>query len=348
MKTLFIDESGKSGTQRYKNGWNFADKPYFILCGLLVPDDKVDRLNTSVTSLYSQYKIQGNELKASKAAVQKHNSEIMSYLWNIQNGLGCSLLAEVVDKRYCIAMLVTDYCVLPYYDTPEDSLLKAQILKRSFANYISETVSDQLLGDFAEFFDSGVQDVQRLEELCHQLIDEGNHVFLSEYVTETIDSFTNYEKLHLKKHHVFPLLDQYNGGTSSVAVSPQINSFNNILTRSLKRSPQGLTVIHDRIPELRETLEKTFEQRVLQNSSLQFKLAKSTPGIQLADFWGGNIGEAVQSFLRGNDVSGIMKTVLQENINYVGTYSDQVRLFPYNLERCKEKYDYDRAFHSCL
>ena len=56
------------------------------------------------------------------------------------------MLAEVVDKKFCIAMLITDYCVLPYYDTPQDRQGELQLARRMFANHIYETVSDNLLG----------------------------------------------------------------------------------------------------------------------------------------------------------------------------------------------------------
>ena len=345
MKTLFLDESSKTGTQRYDGNWNFADKPYFVLCGITVPDKYIEQLNAGVTRLYSLFKIQGNELKSTKASVKISNSEIMSYLWNIQKNLGCSMLAEVVDKKFCIAMLITDYCVLPYYDTPQDRQGELQLARRMFANHIYETVSDNLLGTFTDFFDSGAQDIPRLKELCRQLIDESGDESLSGHVNETIDSLDNHERLGLQKRHVFPLLDYYNGGTSSIAISPHINSFNNILSRSFRQNPNGLTIIHDRIPELRDALEKTFESRKFSNSILKFELAKQTPGIQVADFWGGNIGNIVQDFLTGGgNVPHIMKTILQESVNYVGGYSDQVKLFPYNLARCKEKYEYDKMF----
>jgi len=348
MKTLFLDESGKTGTQRYHGIWNFQDKPYFILCGVLVPGDKVDQLNASIEELYALFKIQDHELKASKKAVRKNIDEIMTRLWNIQKNTGCTLYAEVVDKRFCIARLITDYCAVPYYELPENyqSFPELWMLKRSFANHIYETISDELLGTFTEFFDSGTHDIQALEALCLRLIQESGNALLSDCVKKAIACFTNHEQLGLLQRHVFPLLDHYNDGTSSVAVSPHIDSFNNILSRAILRpGSEKYVIIHDRISELENALRKTFTDRGFPNSELLFKKAKKTPGIQAADFWGGNIETAVQDVLQERGTSKIMNTILQKNVNFVGTYSQQVRLFPYNLDRVKEKMLYDQVFH---
>lgn len=256
MNTLFLDESNRTGTQKYDGKWNFEKQPYFSLCGILCPTVNISQLNAAVMELHTLYHIQGNELKASKDSVKKNLTEIMLRLLKLQKQLECNLFAEVVNKKYCIAMMITDYCVFPYYDSPPELYCteNAAMVKRFFANYIYVSISDQLLGEFVSFFDSGDQNIPKLKALCLRLIDECKNQTTIDFINETIDSFTQFDDLGLLQRHIFPLIDFYNKDhTSSVAVSPHINSFNNIITRTRLHS---LDIVHDNISELKLALEE--------------------------------------------------------------------------------------------
>lgn len=336
MKTIFLDESGKTGTQRYTGKWNFANQPYFTLCGVIIPNENLNELKTSMAKLCSKFQVQGGELKSTKKAVRNHLDEITTQIWNMQEQLNCKLLIEIVNKRYCIAMMINDYCVFPYYDTPIEYHLspKSVLVKRCFANYIYDFISDDLLGEYVNFFDCGSQNIQRLKELCLNLIEESKNEIIKKFITETIDSFMNFKNLGLLKHHVFPLLDYYKGGISSVAVCPHINSFNNIITQI--GDLDNFVVIHDNISDLEEALKKDVNDllNIKRPEFLSFANSKDIEGLQLADFWCGYIRESVQQFLiNGNKVPPILSDLVNNNnVNFVGTFDEQAKLFP--KDRC--------------
>ncbi|MCI9433532.1 MAG: DUF3800 domain-containing protein [Oscillospiraceae bacterium] len=347
MNTLFLDESNRTGTQKYDGKWNFEDQPYFSLCGILCPSENISQLDAAVMELRTLYHIQGNELKATKDSVKKNLTEIIPRLLKLQKQLECNLLAEVVNKKYCIAMMITDYCIFPYYDTPPKLYCTedAAIVKRSFANYIYVSISDQLMGEFVSFFDSGNQNIPKLKALCLKLIDECKNQTTIDFINETIDSFTRFDDLGLLQRHVFPLIDFYNKEhTSSVAVSPHINSFNNIITRTRLHR---LDIIHDNISELKPALEENLRLHNDVTATLKFANSKQTPGIQIADFWCGNINIAVQNILSNIDtVPKEIIDILQRHVNFVGPYTEGVKLFPDNPQISLEKKWFEDEFLS--
>lgn len=347
MNTLFLDESNRTGTQKYDGKWNFEKQPYFSLCGILCPTKNISQLNAAVTELRAMYHIQGNELKATKDSVKKNHQEIMLRLLELQKQLGCNLFAEVVNKKYCIAMMITDYCIFPYYDAPSELYWTecAAMVRRSFANYIYASISDQLLGHFVSFFDSGNQNTSQLKALCLKLIEECKNQTTIDFITETIDSFMRFDDLGLLQHHVFPLIDFYNKDhTSSVAVSPHINSFNNIIVRTRLHS---LDIIHDNISELKYALEENLKLHNNVTASLKFANSKQTPGIQIADFWCGSINIAVQNVLsNSNSVSKEMIDILQRYVNFVGPYIEGEKLFSSNPQISQERIWFEDEFFS--
>ena len=347
MITLFIDESGKTGSQRYTGEWNFANQPYFVLCGIIIDNENIESLNKWIKDLCSMYKIQGRELKSTKSTVKKNFHEIIIKLLEAQKKFSYELIVEIANKKFCIAMMISNYCIFPYYDIDEDvyNSYEANFLRRCFANYVYESVSDDLLGEYVSFFDSGQQDISKLQTLCEKLITECNNDTIKEYIDETIDSFTKHDKLGLSLHNVFPLLDYYKGGISPVAVCPHINSFNNILNRI--KSIQDIEIIHDEISDLEMALRKDFENYFNNDSSdiLKFKKSDEVFGLQLSDLWGGYIRETVQKFFSTEDsIPDSIVEILQTNVNLVAPFSEQAKLFPNNLEIAQWEESYKDFF----
>lgn len=330
-RMLFLDESGKTGTQRYSEKWNFSNQPYFALCGILVSEQDLNEVNKFVEDLRKNYKIQG-EIKSTKETVRKNSEKIISQLWNKQNELHCELFIEVVNKKFCMAMMITNYCVFPYYDMlPEDyNSYEAILLRKKFANYICESISDELLGKFVEFFDNNDQDIDELIQLCCKLIQEIDNEKIVDYINETIDSIRNYDKLPILKHKLFPLVDYYNGKCSAVAICPHVDSFNNILNRV--RNLTHLTIIHDNIKDLEEALKQTVKQRGSSNI-MQFENSRKFNMLQLADFWCGNVNDYIQKILLGtNHTNSVIEEIIQTRVNFVSTFVEQELLFPDNIE----------------
>ncbi|EGD45805.1 hypothetical protein Cpap_0172 [Ruminiclostridium papyrosolvens DSM 2782] len=338
---LILDESGKTGTQKYDFSWNFSKQPYFLLCGILIPEKNVEAIENKINELHKRYKIQG-EFKSTKETVKKNINELTEEFWNIIYRNECKILIEVVNKKFCIAMQIVNCCIFPYYDFNEEQYYSydSGVVRRSFANYIYDKISDNLFGDFVEMFDSDKKDLDKLKSLCCRLIDEADNTHIKEYVEETLDSINNYSERGLLLRHLFPLVDYYKSGNSAVAVCPHIDSFNNILSKTESISLSN--VIHDKMNELSEALQQAAIQ---QNREIEFGDSKKNALLQLADFWAGTIREAVEKvLLNGETENKIINDIIQYDLNFVSSFSEQLKLFPNNYEVLNWKEWYEDAF----
>ena len=333
MKTLFLDESGRTGTQKYNGKWNFDQQPYFILSGLIVPNDNVDVLNNYIKEMVSQFKIQGGEIKFSNKGVQNKIEKIIERMIDIQNELRCELLLEIVNKKYCIAMVITEYCVVPYYRISKDLIREGIIIdKQCIANYIYEVLSDKLLGECVDFFDSGARDVSSLVLICRKLQEELKNEYIIENIEQTIIVLENHMIHGLLERNCLPLQDRYRGGISSVAVCPHVDSFNNIVNRAVRQGTDK--VIHDNIKELEDALQYNVTDRlnIKAPNFLEFKNSKEYPVIQIVDVWAGYIGNAIKKKLSDKSLSVYATNVIDADLNFVSSFNEQVKMFPYNLD----------------
>jgi hypothetical protein len=67
--------------------------------------------------------------------------------------------------------------------------------------------------------------------------------------------------------------------------------------------------------------------------------------LQLADFWCGYIREAVQNFLSNEEkIPPALSELLQKDLNFLGTFNEQVKLFSLNFEIFQLKKSYDDYF----
>lgn len=323
-----MDESGKTGSMRFDENtlsWNFSNQPYFSLCGITVSDSAIKPLQQFVEEVQTKYKIQG-ELKSTKSKVQQNSVEIMKNLLDLFKTLQCELYIEIVDKKFCMATMITDYCVVPYYDSP--SCIELIFCKRFFANEIYETVSDKLLCQLSKFFDENSQDITELLRLCELLkIECKNKPQLCHCINETIDSIRHYEQLGLQKHNLFPLVDYYKGGLSSVAIAPQINCLNNIITRLNNNNDPLHAIVHDKISDLSEAIIYTINQR---NAAISVGFCDSKKNLilQLADIVCGFVLERVKKILNGeNTIKDVFLDIINNNVNFVSSAQKQRLLF---------------------
>ena len=334
-KILFIDESGKTGTQKLSQEWNFKEQPYFALCGILVSEDNLDKINNFIKKLRKKYNIQG-EIKATKKTVSKNSKYIINELWEKLNEINGELFIEVVNKKFCIAMMITNYCVFPYYDIDlKDYSSESAILVRKYiANYIYEAISDKLMGNIVEFFDSNTQDVTELINICTELNKEISCGIIKKYIDETIDSINKHEQLGISKHNMFPLVDYYRGGFSTVAVCPHIDSFNNILNRLTNLN--DLSIIHDKIMDLDsallQTLKKGYDKDV--SNIMRFEDSKKFDMLQVSDFFCGIVKDSIQKILQGEkEENSIINEIIQTRVNFVSTFKEQGLIFPNDISK---------------
>ena len=336
---IFIDESGKSGTMRWENGsWNDGDCPCLVIAAVVFPEKKIPLLEAEIDSIARRYKIQGRELKSTHKNIIKNQDAIVStleYFFRSENG---QVLFEASMKKYNICMIITNYCVLPYYDIPTEQMYSKEIkiLKMTFANFLAETLSDELLGEAVKFFDENSQDINGLISLCNKIINAIDNLstvskYIIKYIEETIDSIKNYKSRCLSLHNLFPLADAYSGGFKNVAVSPQINCLNGIFARTHGDSIYKLDKMSDlsaAITRNAEEHEKLFGKKI----SVEFCDSKSEKGIQAADILAGAVRRYIENLLGINGDRVELPDSIRNRINFVGTFSEQLKIHPSNSE----------------
>ena len=330
---LYLDESGKTGSMRYDEEnviWNYDKQPYFALCGIAIPESCVEDVEMFVGEVGKKYKVQG-ALKSTKNNVKANKDNMIHDITTFLETKNCEIMIEVVDKKFCICMMICDYCVVPYYDSPNN--LEKVLIKRIFANYIYHTVSDNLLGYFVEFFDENSQEIDRMIELCTWLKKEcQNNQQLCVSIDQTIDSIQNYEDLGLQLHNLFPLIDYYKDRTSCVAIVPHINSLDNILSRIFAKNIKLNVITHDVIRDLSEAITQTINNRC---SSIHLEFAKDefSKPLQFSDVICGLVLSSISGIIgTGIRAKEDFEKIINTDVNFVSSFENQSTLFPNNIE----------------
>lgn len=338
---VFLDESGHTGTIKYNTGkWNTSGQPFFVLAAVILDGRKKDKLCKEIGKIKENYKIQ-NEMKSTHKTVKNNIKKISDDLETILNCIGGKVSVEVVNKRYCIVINIVEYCVNPYYDYPKDQYYNEEHKKvnQIFANYIYHNISDKLLGEFCEMFDSSRKDINELINMCKKLKNELRLETINEFIELTIDSITKYEKRGRKLDNLFPLEDKYKGNISTVSICPHVDSFNDILF--LYKSEKKF--IHDEISDIENALIK-YAREVFKKEII-FEKSKENEILQLADIIAGNVRLYIDCVLnnKGNikETPKMFSDIVAGSTNFVAPYSEQCKLFPQNIELKRDKYYYD-------
>jgi len=341
-KMVFLDESGHTGTIKYDSGkWNTNEQPLFVLVAIILDENKREVLYNEIDLIKKRYRIQ-HEIKSTHKTVRKNIEKISIDLEKILNAIEAQIRVEVVNKKYCIAKQIVDYCIIPYYDSPINDE-KGKFVRQIFANYIYEHIDDALLGKIVEIFDSNRKDIDELLKVCTELKNMMRLETLKLNIEETIDTINRYEAAGLKKDNLFPLADRYKGGISTVSICPHVDSFNNIVLSY----PKETIFVHDEISDMELALsENTKGFLKLYNRNIQIKFDKSSRNqiLQISDIFAGNIRLYIDSILNDKCISHVpeifVKTVY-DSTNFVAPYNEQCKVFPRNKDLQILKYYYD-------
>ncbi len=339
---IYLDESGHTGTQKYEDDkWNINGQPYFVLAALIINEQKIQDLSDGIDKIMKKNKIQ-RELKSTHKSVRKNIKSIADDLKKILDTTKSSIVCEVVNKRYCIAMQIVNYCVLPYYDS-DISDTDAIVVRQVFANYIYENIDDIILGKFVEMFDSNRQDIDELLSLCSILINKLEMKLVRDYIEETMDTIRNYQAMGLKLSNLFPLADRYKGGISTVSVCPHIDSLNHIILTF----PSESKIIHDEISDIDLALiENVKAHMYLYKRKIHISFEKSVENkcLQFIDMFAGNVRMYFEKLICNEDISDIpdiFKEIVSLNTNVVAPFSEQCKIFPSNKELTAMKFYYE-------
>lgn len=276
---VFMDESSRTGQQRFNNDhWNFNNQPFFGLGALYIPTPNVDHLAVLLKECIDKEKLQG-EFKWSNKQARNRVMKLFPILEAIIDENKAKVYFEIESKKFTIAKNIVEYCVYPYYlshypiNTPEHRF--EALNKRAFANLIMQKLSDSMLWEFCDFFDSdtpNTSELKRLISLLSQTINSNNISRACNKVISFIESFESGRE-HIAKRHLFPVPDTIiaNHETKQLTIDAHSDCFGHLLSLAPQFFPEytNIRCLHDEQtqwePALRETIDRINNECILNN-----------------------------------------------------------------------------------
>lgn len=345
--TIFLDESGKTGTEVFKDGiWNFSSQPYFAICAVIIPDINIKMVSLRISEIKKKYFVQG-ELKSTKVKNNAKRKELITEIQQILKEYECELLFCIENKRFSVVKSIVDTVFFPFYEDDNDIKFfeKRALLKRTVANYIYRNITDNLLGEFCDLFDNDTYDEESLKilkMLCLKLYKQCLNQWIKNEIQNRVDYIDDYLTKDSYKimdiQFIFPKRDTYNNGTSFIAISPQIDCFNYILNYVKNNYLyHSINVISDNVHDLKTSLGNYCNFLLHQN--LQFENSRENEILQIADFFCGTIKKAIEEQLIQHVVNDkyLAELINVKNLTIVAPYEEQMSILKNNCN-LKEEY----------
>ncbi len=306
---LYMDESGNTGDlARTTSALDFGGQTVFSLAAIGIADE--DRLSESLAALRRKHNIQATELKLSKLLKRKPSFALDAVDLLIQSEL--PFFVEVVDKKYQLAVSITNGFIWPpYFNTDESQ--ETVCLKKIFADYIYHKLSNEMFFGFVECMNAPSNEkTGAYFDLLKEFISKDPHEVaqgIASQVEESKDDFRiMIEQENEKAHRRFLPLPDIGKRDQEVWLLPNYSSFTNIYARTnlfLSGKLDGTCIYHDEQAHFDEIIAcaksqaestqvdpETFklpysDYSFQQFSKLCFKASPESTGIQLADIVAG-------------------------------------------------------------
>jgi hypothetical protein len=351
----YIDESGKTGTEKFNNGWNFSDQPYFAYGTIVVQKELVtDIINEIEKQLSSLNKPIQGELKWSNKAAQFQYKKIIPIFLNTLNKYNSSIYFDIENKKFTIAKYITNFVVFSQYEEIKVGGIKELIIpKKVIASYLFDYLSDNTLWSFCSFFDNinnqkytMEEQTKKLSEMAKFLRFNIEHKIIIEQIEKTIDTIESSltHDSNLLKYH-FPIPNFKRDGSIYNSISPQIDCFNNLVLR-IEKEHSNISIIHDILVE-KNQLENEIDVRndlTGLNHTISFSDSKSEKFIQYIDYLTGYAKMITTKILLNDYNQQIYLTELIEKTSlfFTSSINEMYKIFVnYSNEAIELKNYYD-------
>lgn len=350
---VFMDETNRTGQQKYHNGkWNFNDQPYFSLGALYIPSSNAESLCLDLQATVEKEHFQG-EFKWSNKAAQRRINRLFPVIMDIITRNDAFLYFELEDKRFTIAKTFTEYCVYPYYKIEEELCHSVSIRykKRAFASYIADNLTNESLWDICSFFDSGEQDTTKLKSLIRKIIAELKSEYTNNFCLKTIDSIEQFEKGNspLAISNMFPIKDtiKHNGIISTLTIDPHTDCFSDLLCKAVFFFPDYKVIkcIHDEQDQWKPALEETIER--MKYTHGDYSIVFSTKSgydvmVNTVDYISGYLNLSLNNLFKNDTpIPECLHKLCNSNLNLVSSVTLQRKLWGDNSEIAQIKDLYD-------
>lgn len=306
---LYVDESGNTGDlARTTPALDFGGQPVFSLAAIGIADEC--RLFENLTILRKKHNIQAAELKLSKLLKRKP-----AFALDVVNLLAESefpFFVEVVDKKYQLAVSITNGFIWPpYFNTDESQ--DTVWLKNIFADYLYKKLSNEMFFGFVECMNAPSNEkTGAYFDLLKDFIGKDSHDVaqgIASQIEESNDDFRiMIEQENKNAHRRFLPLPDIGKRDQEVWILPNFSSFTNIYARTnlfFSGKLEGIRIFHDEQAHFDEIIAGAKSQveniqvdpekfkppysdyGFHQFSELLFKASPESIGIQLADIVAG-------------------------------------------------------------
>jgi hypothetical protein len=306
---LYIDESGNTGDiASTGEKLDFGGQPVFSLAAIGVKDEP--SLAKEFMTLRQRHNVQSSELKLSKVLRRKPKFALDTICLLVESD--APFFIEVVDKKYQLAVSITNNFVWPpYFNTPETQ--STVWLNNIFADYIYHHVPDAVHYDFVQCMRQPSNEMvgKYFDVLKAAVIASQTEVAQS--IAESIEESKDDFRLMIKRegdqaYRRFLPIPDIGKRNQEVCLLPNFSSFTNIYARMnlyLSGRLKGHRIYHDEQAHFDEIIEAAKEQvekfdttagtfrpphsnyHFREVASLCFQTSHECIGIQLADIVAG-------------------------------------------------------------
>lgn len=330
---FYIDESGNTGDlARTNSGLDFGGQPVFSLAAIGIKDEM--ELSHQLDALRKRHSVQADELKLSKILKRKPEFALEAVELLAENDF--PFFVEVMDKKYQLAVSITDCFIWPPYTTPDDSP-DIVLMRNIFAEYIHERVPNDVIYQFIQCMDrpsnAKTGTFFRVLKQClkgHQN-DWASRIYEQAKMSEREFRRCVKERGQQAYRHFLPLPDIGKRG-QKVWLLPNFMCFTNIYARinlylsgQLKQS----RIFHDEqkhfdeiIFEAKQQVEKLYvdpakyqapysDYNFTQMAALTFKASPESVGIQLSDIVAGLTMRWHQARIQQDEDSAVLEQAAQ-------------------------------------
>ncbi|MGZ4956497.1 MAG: DUF3800 domain-containing protein [Methylobacter sp.] len=355
---FYIDESGNTGDLSLSGpGIDFGGQPVFTLACIGLSDE--NDLYAALNDLKKKHKVQASEVKLSRLLKRKPNFILETVDCFIS--LRSPFFIEVVDKKYQLAVNITNNFVWPPYFNTEESQ-ETIYLKNIFSDFIYHRVGNEVFYEFIQSMkDPSNEKVDRMFALFKEAIAYIDHDVaegLRDSVNESKDDFRVMQEQEgeLAYKRFLPVPDEGKRG-QTIWMLPNYSCFTNIYARInlyLSGNISSCKIFHDEQSHFDEIIGQAKYQsesspitsyippfadyRFKQSAELFFKVSHDSVGIQIADILAGLSMRWYQSHLNGELPTGPIHEAIDRllhqsspprgvGINLVATHNAASKLF---------------------
>ncbi len=340
---FYIDESGNTGDlARTSANLDFGGQIVFSLAAVGVANES--SLTEELASLRAKHKVRATELKLSKILKRKPDFALDAVDLLVRNDF--PFFVEIVDKKYQLAVSITQGFVWPPYFNTEESKETVQV-KNIFADYIYYRVPNDVIYEFVQCINNPSNEkIGAYFDLLKDCVSQQYHEVaqcMASQIEESKDDFCiMVEQEGDKAHRRFLPLPDIGKRDQEVWMLPNFSSFTHIYARMnlySKGNLGGCFVFHDEQSHFDEIIAAAKFQaesaklepqkfkmpysdyNFREIAHLFFKASTESTGVQLSDIIAGLSMRWYQAhLLEENDTK-----VLDEAIELLVHHSDRDR-----------------------